>query len=387
MRAAVEAVRPDEVLDRARALIGAPSENPGQTEHAAADVAADILASLDVPLEVVEGDAGRPSIVASLGEGDRGLAWNGHLDVVPAGDPASWRHAPFGGVVEGQRLYGRGAADMKGPIACALGAVAAIRRAGIDLGGRLTLHLVADEENEGKHGTRVLLDRGMLVQDACIVGEPTEMRLGLAERGGAWFTVRTHGRAAHGSTPDLGVNAITTMARVVLRLGEVLPELEHPLVGRPTVNVSQVEGGRAPNVVPDLCSIDVDRRTIPGEDRDSVEAGFARLAERLRAEHPEAEIESAIREWTEAAEAPADSRIAEVVRRCAGDELEHVPSDMGFTGITDARFYLNQAQIPTVIFGPGDLRVAHTADEYIPVGELGTAARIYAAAFVRFLGA
>ena len=204
--------------------------------------------------------------MASFGSGERpSLAWNGHLDVVPVGDPSNWAHGPWEGVVEDGRLIGRGSADMKGPVASALAAAAAIRRAGIDLAGTLTFHLAADEEHMGMYGTKVLWDRGMLEQDACIVGEPSDLRVGLAERGGAWITATARGTAAHGSQPHLGVNAIASMARLVLRLPEVLPDREHPLVGRPTVNAAVITGGSAPNVVPDRCELVIDRRIVPGE--------------------------------------------------------------------------------------------------------------------------
>ena len=262
---------------------------------------------------------------------------------------------------------------MKGPVAAAIAAVAALaarrRRA---LRGTLTLHLVADEELAGTHGTRVLREQGLLTQDLAMVGEPSDLALGLAERGGAWMTVTARGRSAHGSRPDLGVNAITSMARFLLRLPEVLPDIEHPLCGRPTVNAALIDGGSAPNIVPDRCTIDVDRRIVPGEtDPEAVLAPFDELAAGLRAEHPEVDARRrTLREWTDAAEASADSAIAEAVRAAARDELGAVPPDVGFTGITDARFYINDAAIPTVIFGPGSLGVAHTANEWIEVADL-----------------
>jgi acetylornithine deacetylase/succinyl-diaminopimelate desuccinylase family protein len=387
-RAAAEAVDGEEVLRFARALISAPSENPGGTEDLAAEVAGEILAGLDAGPETIRGEAGRPSVVASVGGAARPrLAWNGHLDVVPAGDPSSWDRPPFRGDLVDGRIVGRGAADMKGPIASAIGAVAAIRRAGVSLGGRLDLHLAADEELAGLHGTKVLRDAGRLDQDACIVGEPSELGLGLAQRGGAWITAVAHGRAAHGSTPHLGVNAITSMARLLLRLPEALPDREHPLVGRPTVNAAIVAGGSAPNVVPERCEVDIDRRIVPGErSPQEVLAPFERLAADLRREHPEVELEFRIREWTDAAESPGDSAIASSCRTAVRAETGAEPRERGFTGITDARFYINDAAIPTVILGPGSLEVAHTANEWVALADLVTAARVYARAFVGFLG-
>ena len=388
MNAVVEAVDPDQVLRLARALIAAPSENPGGTEDEAAGVAADVLSGLGAETQVVRSDAGRPSVVATIGSAEGpSLAWNGHLDVVPAGDPLTWTSPPFGGAVESGRLIGRGAADMKGPIASALAAVAAIHRSGVALGGTLAMHLAADEELAGIHGTKVLWERGLVHQDACIVGEPSELQVALAERGGAWITATAHGRAAHGSTPYLGVNAITSMARFLLSIEEVLPDLEHALVGRPTVNAALISGGSAPNVVPDRCEVDIDRRLIPGETSpEEVLALFELLAAEIRAEYPEVDLAFALREWTDAAEASPETAIAELCRTAVADETGTQPADVGFTGITDARFYINEAKIPTVILGPGSLSVAHTANESVDVDELVVAARIYARVFVRFLG-
>jgi len=388
VEAAVEAVDPDEVLRIARALIAAKSENPGGTEDEAAAVAAEVLAGVGADPEVIRSDAGRPSVMAAIGSAARpSLAWNGHLDVVPAGDPATWSQPPWAGEVVDGRLIGRGACDMKGPIASALAAGAAIRRAGVELGGRLHFHLAADEEVGGIHGTKVMWERGLIDQDACIVGEPSDLGIGLAERGGAWFTVTARGTAAHGSTPQLGVNAIGTMSRFVLRAEETLPDLEHPLVGRPSVNVALIEGGHAPNAVPDLCVADVDRRLLPGETRPAIEAAYEALFERMRADDPATRIEAVCREWTEPAEAAADSGIARLCRAAVAEDRGAVPPDVGFTGITDARFYINEGAIPTVILGPGSLRDAHTAGESVAVEDLVAAARIYARVFVRFLGA
>jgi acetylornithine deacetylase/succinyl-diaminopimelate desuccinylase family protein len=389
--AVAAAVDPDEVLAMARALIAAPSENPGGTEDEAAAVAAGILTGLGLEPRIIRSEAGRPSVLATFGSGDPDaprLAWNGHLDVVPAGAPETWTAGgPWEGAVTDGRLVGRGSADMKGPIASALAAIAAFVRTGTTLRGTIELHLAADEELTGTHGTQILWEQGLLDQDACIVGEPSSLGIGLAERGGAWFTVTAFGTAAHGSQPERGVSAITSMARFLLRLPEVLPDLEHPLVGRPSVNAALIQGGSAPNVVADRCEVDVDRRIIPGEtDRDAVHAPFVRLAASLREEHPEVRIETQLREWTEAAEAPADSAIADLARAAIEAETGQRPPDMGFTGITDARFYINGANIPTIIFGPGSLTVAHTADEWVPVEELVTGARAYARIFAGFCG-
>jgi succinyl-diaminopimelate desuccinylase len=388
VRAVVDRVDEDEVLRFAQRLVSTPSENPGGSEEEVAEVAVGILEGLGGKPRIVRGDEGRPSVVARFGTADRpALAWNGHLDVVPTGDPSTWRHPPFGAEINDGRLIGRGAVDMKGSIASALAAVSAIRRAGVELGGRLDLHLVADEEMAGQHGTNVLLEQGFLDQDAAIVGEASELTIMLAERGGAWVTATARGRAAHGSRPHEGVNAITSMSRFLLAIGEVLPDVEHPLVGRPTVNAAQIEGGSAPNVVPDLCSVEIDRRTIPGErDQVAVLAPFEALAGRIRADHPEVDLSFELKLWLEAAETAPDAAIANACRDAVRAETGAEPVDAGFTGITDARYYINQRNIPTVLLGPGSLGAAHTADEFVETAELVTAARVFARVFLDFLG-
>ena len=385
--AVVERVDPDEVLRFARRLITTPSENPGGTEDAVAAVAVEILEDLGGSPEIVRGEEGRPSVVARFGRGDRpALAWNGHLDVVPAGDASAWRHPPFGAEVVDGTLVGRGAADMKGAIASALAAVSAIRRSGVELAGRLDLHLVADEELAGLHGTKVLNERGYLDQDAAIVGEATDLNIALAQRGGAWITATAHGKAAHGSTPQLGVSAITSMARFLLRIEEVLPDIEHPLVGRPTVNAAMIQGGSAPNVVADRCVVEIDRRIIPGEtEPEEVLGPFDRLGGAIHSEHSEVDLSFAIGLWTDAAEVTGDPAIADLCRAAVREETGRAPLDTGFTGITDARFYLNDRSISTIILGPGSLGVAHTANESVEIAQLVAAARVYARVFTRFL--
>jgi len=387
--AAAGAVDPEELLRFAQALIAAPSENPGGTEDAAAEVAGGILAGLGITAETVRGAAGRPSLVASTGAAEGpSLAWNGHLDTVPAGSPDTWSAPPFEGRVVDGKLLGRGACDMKGSIAATLAAVAALRRTGVELGGTLTLHLAADEELAGLHGTKVLRERGLLTQDAAVIGEPTDLQLALAQRGGAWITATAFGTAAHGSQPDRGVNAITSMARFLLRLREGLPDREHPLAGRPSINAAIIAGGSAPNVVPDRCTVDIDRRVIPGErDPEEVLAPLRALVGDIATEHPEVRIDLEIREWTDAAEASPDSRVASLARAALTAETGAPPADVGFTGITDARYYINGADIPSLVLGPGSLGVAHTADEWVDVDDLVTAARATARLVVSFLGA
>jgi succinyl-diaminopimelate desuccinylase len=365
----------ERLLERTLELVRMPSV--GRDDAA---ILAHMRASLPTGLEVVD-NADGAFLAVPPADGGPLVVLVGHVDTVP----------PSGGERpsrDGDAVVGRGAADMKGPIAAALAAASALRRAGTPMAGSLVFHLAADEELAGIHGTKVLWERGLLTQDAAIVGEPSELQVGLAERGGAWFTATAYGTAAHGSQPERGVNAITSMARFLLRLPEVLPDREHPLVGSPSVNAALIAGGSAPNVVPDRCEVDIDRRIVPGEtDPDEVRAPFLALVASLREQHPEVDIQVALREWTDAAEASPDTDIARIAADAVAASRGARPALVGFTGITDARFYINLARIPTVICGPGSLTVAHTANESVPFDELVAGAQSYARMFAAFLGA
>ena len=204
--AAAAAVDPDEVLRFARALIAAPSRTPAAPRTRPPPSPPRSSATLDASPRTIRSDAGRPSVLAAIGSGGRPrLAWNGHLDVVPAGAPDTWRTGgPWAGEVVDGRLVGRGAADMKGPVAAALAATAAIRRAGVELAGTFELHLAADEELAGIHGTQVLWDRGLLDQDAAIVGEPSELRWASPSAAGRGSRRPRSGRPRTGRRPTSG---------------------------------------------------------------------------------------------------------------------------------------------------------------------------------------
>lgn len=381
-------VEPDEAVEICRDLVRAPSPNPPGDEREVADAAAGWLDRLGLPCERVEPEPGRVSLVSTWGRGTgKTLLFNGHYDVVPVNDPDEWPHPPFEGVVHDGHLYGRGSVDMKAGIASCLAAVSALARAGVEPNGRLLLQLVADEEALGALGTKALLDAGHCEGvDEAVVGEPTDMHLVTAERGAAWFKIVTEGVSAHGSTPQLGVNAIEHMARVVPAVASMRFRKLHELLGAPTVNVGVVRGGSKVNMVPDHCEIEIDRRTIPGETRDEVIGEFEAVLDELRSEHPDLQAKIADVSWAEPCESPEGTTMRDLLAE-SREAFEVEGSEIGYMGATDARFLIAEAGIPTVIFGPGDVRQAHTTGEHVAVGQLVDAARIYALAFARFLGA
>lgn len=369
------------MLTCARELIQAPSENPPGDERRVAAVAADWCKRAGLTVQIIETAPYRMNVLATLDSGIPGpvIAWNGHIDVVPIVDESAWRYPPFDAVVDGDVLHGRGSADMKGGCAAAIEAAAALARRGGPATGKVVLQLVADEEVLGPHGTQALYERGLAGADAVIVGEPTSLDVAVAERGMLWVIARTTGIAAHGSQPENGRSAIEEMAKVVLALRAMSFEATHPLLGFPTLNVGTITGGSKINIVPSACSIEIDRRTLPGENPDTI---LSQMHEVIGAAGASADLECV--RWAEPCEIDPSAEIVQLAIREHAAVRGRDATIGSMSGTTDAHVLMGIAKIPTIIFGPGSLTQAHTTTEHAPISEIIDAARIYARMFERF---
>ncbi len=378
----------DRLVELTSSLVAVDTRNPPGNE---APIEAAVRAALGhraARWQSVEPAPGRLSLVAELEhpEGpDRPrptLIVNGHLDVVPVNAEA-WSHDPFDPQIVDGRLYGRGTADMKGGIAAAICALDVLERAGRAPACDLVFHLVADEERGGRWGTRALLDQGLIRGDACLVPEPTDLELCVAERGLLQARLHIAGKPGHGSRPREGVSAIEHAAKVVLALHAAdFGGDEHPLLGRPTANVGTINGGSTFNTIAESCVVGVDRRVLPGATAESTQA---ELDERIR----EAGIEGLryrfeLDTFGEASEmSPGDpwvKQVGDAVARATG----RTPGVIGMTFTTDARFVRNQAGIPTVVCGPGAIDQAHGDDEYVDVSRLVDATAAFAELFAAY---
>jgi len=359
-----------------RALVAVDSRNPviapgGPGEGAVASLLAEVLAQWEFDVELQEIVPGRPNVIARTGRrGGPVLMFNGHLDVVGT-DGMS--HPPFDPVTRDGRIYGRGSADMKGGIAAMCAAAA---RAAAATNAELVIAAVIDEENESL-GTRALVERGIRA-DAAIVTEPTRLAIMPAHRGFVWAEIDVKGRAAHGSRYDIGVDAIRHAGLLLADLDafeeDVLATRTHPLLGHASLHASLVSGGIGMSTYPDRCLLALERRTVPGETTESVLAelrdAFARIASRRRS------FDASLRLIT--AQGPSDvSPDAPVVRALAsalaGEGL--APAIEGMSAWTDAAI-LNDAGIPAICFGPGDIRLAHAAEEFVPIAEIEQATAV-----------
>lgn len=363
---------PGDAVALTRALVRIDSRNPslaadGPGEEAAARYLADVLRAWGFRVEMRDAAPGRPNVVARIGTpGGRTLMFNGHLDVVGVEGMA---HEPFAAESVEGKLYGRGSADMKGGIAamCA----AAWRAAQEELAGEIIVTAVIDEEWDSA-GTRALLDSGVRA-DAAIVTEPTRLSIMPAHRGFVWMELEFRGRAAHGSRHDIGRDAIRHAGLVLAELDvldrEILPAREpHPLLGRPSIHGSTIEGGVGMSTYPEHCVLRVERRTIPGETAAAtlaeVEAAIARAKRRAPEMEATARVTVSQGPSDVAAGAPVVQALAEALRRHG--TAAHIE---GMSAWTDAAL-LNAAGIPAICFGPGDIALAHAAEEYIPEWEI-----------------
>jgi acetylornithine deacetylase/succinyl-diaminopimelate desuccinylase-like protein len=390
------AVREAEVVDAARALIRARSVTGA--EGPAVEAAGAWLAARGVAGTVVGRTADRPNLLAEVGPGGRGplLVLNGHLDTVPVGPGEGWDVDPWGGDVRDGRLYGRGALDMKGACGAMLHAVAVLAAAAPRLAGRVQLQLVADEEATAHFGTGYLVElmaAGRLARpDWVLIGEKSDLKIRVAERGQFQFHLVFRGRAAHTATARLlGVNPIAHAAAAVLRLDRHL-EAFHPAVGHPVVSVNRIQAGVANNQVPAECTVTVDRRLVPGETRESVVAEVEAALADVRGQFPDLDARlvpvtgpDGREEYNPANMTPPDHALVGRVRAGLRDVTGREPElFVDWAGATDARLF-RALGIPTVVLGAVGSGF-HGANEHARVDSLVTLARVYLAVAADLLG-
>jgi acetylornithine deacetylase len=361
-----------------RELVSVDSRNPslvpgGPGERAVARTLAEVISAWGLRVELRDAAPGRPNVIARAGKpGSRTLMFNGHLDVVGVDGMI---HPAWDATERNGSIYGRGSSDMKGGVAAMCAAAA--RVAGV-LDGEVIVTAVVDEEYESI-GTRALVDGGLRA-DAAIVTEPTRLAIMPAHLGFVWIDITTHGRAAHGSRWDLGVDAIRHAGLVLAELdrmdSEVLPARRHSLLGRPSVHASLIEGGSGMSTYPDRCTLRIERRTIPGENAEQVRQEIEELCKRVAGGRPNFRAEVAVTFAQAPSDVATDAPIVTALSTALHSCGEGSPIE-GMTAWTDAAL-LNAAGIPAICFGPGDISLAHAAEEYVSIAEIERATKVLA---------
>lgn len=372
------------LTDLLSSLVAIDSTNPDLVSGAAGEgqvarFIANWLERAGLDVRLLESGPGRPNVIATARGtgGGRSLLLNGHMDTVGKGDFVD-AHRPR---IDGGRLHGRGAYDMKGGLAACMQAIAEAQKH--PLRGAVILTAVVDEEYASL-GTAEVAKQ--VHADAAIVAEFTELQLILAHKGFVWFDVETIGVAAHGSRPDLGVDAIANMGRILVDLEQLDRSLRaapsHPLLGSGSLHASLIRGGGEMSTYPDRCTLSVERRTLPGESPDRVEAALREIV--LRQERLDPSFKAVVRRGIDRAplEIGEDADIARAVQSAATKVLGHPAPVAGVAFWTDAAI-LSAAGIPSLLFGPAGAG-AHAAEEWVDLASVEACAQVYLETALQF---
>lgn len=369
---------PLDAIALTEALVAIDSRNPqlvagAPGEARVAQQLAEILAGWGFAVSVDEVAPGRPNVIARIGPtGKSPLVLNGHLDVVGVD---GMTHAPFVPTRVGDRLFGRGATDMKGGVAamCVAAARAATRGA---LASEIIITAVCDEEF-GSIGTQALLAQGLRAEGA-IITEPTRMAICPAHKGFAWFDVVVHGVASHGSRPDIGVDAIAhaglLLSALVAHERTVLSTRSHPLLGAPTMHASTIQGGSGWSTYPERCALQLERRTLPGETPAALLAELEAVCATLQQQHPTFRAEVTPYTHQPGNDVALNTPTVLALQAALAAHGQQAPVD-GLSCWTDAALF-SAAGIPAVCFGPGDIARAHSAEEWVSMQEIQMAADV-----------
>lgn len=391
MEKILEEIRKTDIAAITSDMIKLPSYSfmEGEQEKEVAFYIKNFFDKEEIPCRVDEIEKGRYNVTAILKGtgGGRSLMLSGHMDTVPAYDMED----AFSGRIADGNVYGRGACDMKGPLASMMAAMAAIKRSGTKLAGDLIFTGVADEEEQGK-GVAYLIKNGPYT-DGVIVGEPTGLNIAPGHKGLEWIEVSFQGKKVHGGRQKEGINAIEMASRFINRIYEryvpVLDSRAYPVLGAPTINVGTIQGGDQPSTVPDSCIVTLDRRMVPTETIEGVYRELEEIAQQLKSE--DSRFSCIIRDVFEDTKTlphipfvteESDPLMVAIKEACVENGKEIVIEP--FPAWTDAGFIADNTKSKCVVLGPGELKVAHSIDEYISKSQLEKGAAIYAACAVKY---
>ena len=396
----------DEVVELTRALVRIPSVyrpgEPGANEALVADFVEAWFRREGLAVEVQQVSPGRPNVLAWVGEkgpGRRCLLLEGHTDVVTEGDPKDWTRPPFGAEMIDGRIYGRGAADMKSGLAAAMVALAAFRRAGVAPKGKLVVGALVDEEDAMLGVRHLVTTPAGRELDAAIICEPEQNELCLEQRGVVWARIRARGKMAHGAMPEAGVNPITALGAVLERVPPLEKRLRKqceksrylkPPTVTPTILQGPPRGVGSPqsNVIPATAELTLDVRITTGIAAEGIQAELEALCRAAEAAVPGVKLEwEAVNAFRLATKVEKSEALVQAMIHGVRKATGSAPRYGGVPGSTDGTILRMELGIPIVTCGPGNRLIPHQVDEYVEAKEVIDAARIYAAAALKYLEA
>ena len=381
----------DETQDAIHSLqeaIRCNTVNPPGNERGLAEKLKKRLEEDGVEVRIYPASDGRANLVARISGASPGprIVLSGHLDTVPIGE-AAWKYPPFEAISDGGHVYGRGSADMKGGLIALMFAFLRMKRmAPADWCGELWFAATFGEET-GAEGAKVMVEKGQLPAfDAMIIAEPTHNRLVVAHKGVLWVRVDSVGRTAHASMPKTGVNAIAHLHEYYSRLKALdLPAASAPLLSAPTVTVTTFNGGKKTNVIPDICRMTIDIRTLPDQSHEEIICDLRDLALRMAADDPSVEIKVEPLLDLPGISTSADAPIVQTARAVLAEKNPDGAQPNGVNYFTDgSAFYRLGGDI--IVLGPGLPEQAHQTDENVSVEEFLSVMEIYFEIIKKHLG-
>ena len=371
------------IVDLACSLINAKTENPPGDEILAVRIVEDFFKSLQIPYKIFEKTKDRANIVGYIGgRGERPFAPTllvaCHLDVVPAGD--DWKRNPFEAWIENGRIYGRGSCDNKGQMASMMAVAKFLKENESTLKGQFILAGVADEERGSTLGLEYLLNECGIKADFAIIPDVAHnmQLIDVTEKGTLFLEITSHGKQAHGSRPEMGINAIWNMIPLLERIKQLkFKRISHPLHTPPTLNLGSIHGGTSPNIVPAICKAQLDIRYLPDDSSDNVVNDIKNIIKEVEAQYPSAQFDLRIISNQLPTAVPINNPLVELISKHTVSILGTKPQPKGMSGATVTK-QLIQKGITAVGFGPGDEAEAHATNESISIKELVDFAKIMA---------
>ena len=355
-----------EINDLLRSLIQIKSVNPPGNENQIADFIKKFLLKNNIHSELVPLEEGRSSVVAKIeGEEERNITLCGHLDTVEVKEE-DWTKPVFEGLIENEKMYGRGTSDMKGGVAAILYAVVLLKRRGINLKKTVQLALTVDEE-WAYRGAKNLVDGGYFDRtDFLIITEPSNLQVSTGEKGEVWMGAKFYGKSAHGSTPEVGVNTIIPGSEFIINVTKRYEKIfeADPFWGKTSINIGQFHGGVQVNIVPNYSEIQLDFRVISEEDKEKVLKLVRKTGEEIAKKY-KVRFEEEIFNCHPPIFTSSDNPYVERFLQAAGAKEVIITKYC-----TDGATIIPEKKIPFIIFGPGDIAQAHQNDEYIELESL-----------------
>lgn len=360
-------IKYEDVIPILQELIRIKTENPPGTTRDAVDYLAELFQNAGIKYSLQEYAPGHVNIIAEYGDPKESIILTGHLDTVPAGDEQLWKHNPFEGQIENDKLYGRGATDMKSAVAAFVAVMNWLKKSEIKLDKRIVFLGTADEET-GMDGAYYAKKQGIMENcEFVVIGEPTDLHIAVAEKGVLWIEVQVNGKAAHGSTPELGTNAIEEAAKLIPKMHSAVPKDLHPVLKKSTLNIGKIFGGTAINVVPERCSFQCDYRVTPNVDAENVWKTIVQLIEEFNRESPATVTVRKIHQ-IKAIEAQHNNALLTKFKAYANKIGKK--TDLGVTYGTDGAMLIPDYNTPFVICGPGHLDKLHVVDECVDIQQV-----------------